>query len=133
MSRDNRREALVVEDDPTMRETLKDVLHEEGYAATGVGTVDDARRHLTTGARPHVVLLDLELDGAPGDVLLDELSRRSTAPPTVVVSGDVEARDIARRFGVACVTKPSGITRLTDEIERSVESHRRPRTQGPRE
>lgn len=50
---------LVVEDDKDLRDTLCEALALEGYAVTGVEHGAAALRHLKTGARPCLILLDL--------------------------------------------------------------------------
>jgi CheY-like chemotaxis protein len=50
---------LVVEDDKDLRDTLCEALALEGYAVTGVEHGEAALRHLKSGARPCLILLDL--------------------------------------------------------------------------
>ena len=50
---------LIVDDDQAIREALSDALELEGYRVVGVEHGAAAMRHLETGARPCLILLDL--------------------------------------------------------------------------
>lgn len=50
---------LLVDDDAAIRESLAELLEEEGYRVTSVANGIDALRLLREGARPRVILLDL--------------------------------------------------------------------------
>ena len=97
---------MIVDDDREYREAVGDLLRDEGYRAVTVGTLDEARNAIRL-ARPAVLLLDLELLGERGDDLLEELDGRKSAPATIVVSGEIDGRRRARRYGRAFVAKPA--------------------------
>ena len=60
---------LVVEDEPTMRECLKDFFERENYEVYAAGNGDEAL-DLIRNSRPHLVFLDVGLPGMSGiDVL----------------------------------------------------------------
>ena len=109
------RTAVIVDDDREYREAVSELLRDEGYRAVTAGTLDEARDAIRV-ARPHVVLLDLELVGERGDDLLDELDGRASAPATVVVSGEIDGRRRARRYGRPFVAKPA-IADLLEKVE----------------
>jgi two-component system phosphate regulon response regulator PhoB len=76
---------LVVDDDPDVRSSLRDVLHDAGFlvaeAATGCAAREEFDRQ-----HPDLVLLDLGLPDISGlDVLTELISRSST--PVIVLSG----------------------------------------------
>ena len=50
---------MVVDDDRDIRESLADVLNDEGYEVLGATNGKDALEQLEGGARPRVILLDL--------------------------------------------------------------------------
>ena len=50
---------LVVEDDQDLRDALRDALALEGYRVVGAANGADALRHLESGSRPCLILLDL--------------------------------------------------------------------------
>jgi two-component system, OmpR family, response regulator RegX3 len=106
--------AVIVDDDREYREAVGDLLREEGYPAVTAGTLDEARAAIRAAKRS-VVLLDLELVGERGDELLEEFLGRVSAPPTIVVSGEIDGKERARRYGRRFVSKPS-LRRLLDEV-----------------
>jgi len=55
----SRKHILIVEDDKDLRETLREALELEGYAAVSVENGRAALRHLANGAKPCLILLDL--------------------------------------------------------------------------
>ena len=68
-------EILVVDDDPTLRRTLLQLIHEYGYESVGAGSGEDALSQLArTPFR--LVLADVRLPGLSGlDLLRDQLER----------------------------------------------------------
>jgi CheY-like chemotaxis protein len=80
------RPILVVEDDLDARESLRDILHDEGYA---VHTAADGQEALGVLARiplPCVILLDLMMPGMNGWDFLDALGDALGEIPVVIVS-----------------------------------------------
>jgi CheY-like chemotaxis protein len=74
------RQVLIVDDEPGMLETLKDILHAAGYVVTAVGDGESALREILTG-RYDVVVMDVRMPGRDGvSVLID-----SGAPPPPVI------------------------------------------------
>jgi two-component system, OmpR family, KDP operon response regulator KdpE len=122
--------ALVVEDDETIREALMITLEGEGYVARGVASLSEAREALA-GHSPTVVVLDLMLPDGRGDELLDELATRSDAPPTVLVSASPDAPAVARRFGIACMTKPFDLDHLLAMLQAAIAQQRVPGSTPP--
>ena len=62
-----KQQVLVVNDDPDIRETLAEVLADEGYAVHTAGDGVDALELLTAGrARPSVILLDFMMPRCDG-------------------------------------------------------------------
>jgi CheY-like chemotaxis protein len=83
------RSVLIVEDDPEIRETLKEIIELEGYTAF---TAPDGRKALEllrgSAQRPCLVLLDLMMPVMNGWELLDlrEQDLKLATIPVVVVS-----------------------------------------------
>lgn len=111
---------LVVEDDQDMRRFLVEVLTSAGFRAVtaenGLDALEQLRRH-----RPCVVLLDLALPLLDGSEFV-RVSRADPEFPTVpiiCISGMPDARERARRLGVAeCLTKPVAMEVLIDSVIR---------------
>jgi CheY-like chemotaxis protein len=95
-----RRTVLVVDDDEMVRESLALALELEGYATVRACDGIDALLALRTGARPDVILLDLEMPLMPGW----EFRERQLADPdlatipVVVVSSSPRAVSADRRL-----------------------------------
>ena len=107
---------LIVDDDPDAREVLRLLLCSNGYS---VATARDGRAALTSlRSRTDicVVLLDLNLPGMNGRQFRAAQRRdRSLAwIPVVVISGEPDGRDLARKLGAAAfIAKPVDL----DQIE----------------
>ena len=80
---------LIVDDDPDVVKTLRDMLDALRYDVSTAGTFDDARTAITA-VRPQVVLLDLRMPGTSGLDALGYLRERHGAIPVIVVSGAIE-------------------------------------------
>ena len=79
---------LLVEDDPELRNTLREALGVEGYRVHAAATLADAQAlwaHAFGADRPDLVLLDLGLPDGEGETFLARL-RQHGAPPVIVVS-----------------------------------------------
>jgi CheY-like chemotaxis protein len=73
------RRVLIVEDEQTIRDILRDHLDGEGYSAEVAGSIAEARKRIGNG-RPDVILLDLMLPGQDGWGFL----RKRRADPDLV-------------------------------------------------
>ncbi|MDB4966152.1 MAG: transcriptional regulator [Myxococcales bacterium] len=106
---------VVVEDEDEIRETLKDVFEDEGYA---VAVARDGGEALTLLAqiRPHVVVLDMNLPVINGDAVYAMLR---TDPRLVGVPVVVSTTDPSRApAGVPLVRKPANLKHLLDVVRR---------------
>ncbi|BBP05833.1 hypothetical protein TPL01_07400 [Sulfuriferula plumbiphila] len=78
---------LVVDDEPLLRDSLRDILLQNGYEASVARNGRDA---LVQIARQHfdAILLDLFMPDIHGTEVLDFIARRGLDTPVIVVSGD---------------------------------------------
>jgi two-component system chemotaxis response regulator CheY len=113
---------LVVEDDTDIRETVAELLIEEGYevqtATSGKDALDRLQENETL---PDVILLDLMMPVMDGWTFHGELQRTPTlaAVPIVVISADANVHEKAARLNpVACLRKPVGIDELLAVVAR---------------
>jgi CheY-like chemotaxis protein len=107
---------LVVEDDDDVRQSLREMLEEEGYRVITAGDGSEGLQQLRA-ARPCLVLLDLLMPRMNGFELLAAVKADSTmapVPPIVVISaGDVGSRSRALQAGAArFLPKPLNLERL---------------------
>ena len=100
---------LIAEDHATMREAMRMVLAQEGYAVAEAGDGAAALRSIGEG-RPDVLVLDLHMPVMDGAEVLEVLRSdpATTGLPVIVVTADdEEGRELARRLGAdEYVTKP---------------------------
>ena len=115
-----RKPLLVVEDDPTIRENLQELLHDEGYtvrtAPNGKAALESLREHGDCG----LVLLDLQMPVMTGEQLLDALAHEQNPAvrdvPVLVLTARAEG---LQRVGiVGLIKKPIDIDHLLREVRR---------------
>jgi len=98
---------LVVDDDPTCRLIMRDVLERAGYQ---VDAASDGTRALAriVGRRYALVVADVSMPRLHGLALVAELERVRPGVPALLISAssDERTRAAARRLGVPLLTKP---------------------------
>ena len=111
------RTILVVEDEPTLRETLAEALETDGFR---VLTAADGREALTRfrAERPDLVLLDLMLPELSGVEVCRILRAESGVPIIMLTAKDSELdKVVGLELGADdYVTKPFSIRELTARI-----------------
>jgi len=118
---------LVVDDEPDIRSTVKEILEDEGYEvalAENAAAAREARQRV----RPDVVLLDIWMPDLDGISLLREWSENGALTcPVIMMSGHgtVETAVEATRLGAwDFVEKPISLAKLLLTIERAREATR---------
>ncbi|MGH8171627.1 MAG: response regulator, partial [Rhodanobacteraceae bacterium] len=116
---------LVVDDEPDIRQTVRDILEDEGYTvdlAESAAAAREARRQ----QRPDVVLLDVWMPDLDGVSLLREWNERGGLPcPVIMISGHgtVETAVEATRLGAwDFIEKPISLAKLLLVISRALEA-----------
>ena len=97
---------LIVEDEPQVAASLRELLEREGYAVTVAGSIAEAKRALADP--PDVMLLDWRLPDGEGIDLLKEL-RKTSDLPVLRVTARVEVIDKVLGLEIGAddyVTKP---------------------------
>jgi len=108
---------LVVDDDPTLRRTLRVNLRARGYQVDAVGTGRDALTDLAE-THPDLLVLDLGLPDLDGLEVLRRL-RRASSLPVIVLSARHDSEDKIAALDEGAddyVTKPFGIDELMARI-----------------
>jgi CheY-like chemotaxis protein len=77
---------LIVDDEPSIRELLRDFLTGEGYEALPVATGRDALKAVPA-FRPDVILIDMVMPGLSGADVLIALRRVGVIVPVILLSG----------------------------------------------
>ncbi len=118
---------LVVDDEPGIRDLVKEILEDEGYL---VKVADSARSARASKAEqtPDLMLLDIWMPGEDGISLLkDWRNRRELSFPVVMMSGHgtVETAVEATRLGAYdFVEKPLSLAKLLMVVEKALASTR---------
>ncbi|HLI34514.1 MAG TPA: response regulator, partial [Terriglobia bacterium] len=122
---EKRSSLLIVDRDADLAERLE---AEAGSRGFGVRTVADlvAAREAVSKTPPDVVLLDLVFSGQEeeGWALLEELSRRTPAIPTMVLTSRGEFTDrveVARRGGRGFISKFSSPSQIIEAVTKLVD------------
>lgn len=116
--------ALVVDDDPDVRASLRDVLSDNGYLVTEAATGHEAMMSFTRDP-PDVVLLDLGLPDVSGLDLLSELTETSSIP-VIVLSGRTGETDCVVGLDLGAddyIAKPFGERELVARVNAAVRRH----------
>ena len=119
---------LVVDDEADIRELVRDILSEEGYAVETAANAAEARAACARQA-PDLVLLDIWMAETDGISLLREWQQaQSMAAPVVMMSGHgtVETAIEATRLGaIDYVEKPLSLAKLLRTVQRALEEGKR--------
>ena len=103
---------LVVDDNGDLRDVLARALFDAGFEVTTASSVDEAKQLLTVDAQAYVVLLDLHLEEARGEALLEWMRSHPRCRSTVilVMTGDRRTRHVPGCSGL--LKKPLDIEGL---------------------
>jgi DNA-binding NtrC family response regulator len=115
---------LVVDDDSSVRASLKKVLEQAGYAVDLAATAQEALVELDSGTA-RLVLLDLNLPDQNGWDVLERVTRRSPTVPVVTITGlpgQRWAREIAALAPL--LEKPLDAALLLSTIQQLLEEPR---------
>ena len=117
----NSRRVLVVEDDARQRESIRDLLANDGVQVTGVASAGEALRELKTTTFDCMVV-DFNLPDYSGYDLLEKMAGQEDGPfpPVIIYTGRALTRDEEqrlRRFSKSIIIKGArSPERLLDEV-----------------
>ncbi|HEY2860181.1 MAG TPA: sigma-54 dependent transcriptional regulator [Terracidiphilus sp.] len=119
---------LVVDDEANIRESLEEILREEGYGVATAATAAEARV-LVEDAAYDVVLLDIWLPDRDGLDVLQEIHQlpAETRPEVVIISGHgtIETAVKATKLGAYdFLEKPLSLDRTLIVLKNAIESRR---------
>lgn len=115
---------LVVDDEPDIRELVKDILEDEGYRVVIAGDGTDARATFSS-LTPNLILLDIWMPDIDGISLLKEFKQQDPNITIVMMSGHgtIETAVEATRLGAYdFIEKPLSMAKLLRSIELALES-----------
>jgi DNA-binding NtrC family response regulator len=117
---------LVVDDEPDIRQLMRDILEDEGYAVETAGNGEAARAAFTSQT-PDLVLLDIWMPDVDGISLLREWSESGRLDcPVVMISGHgtLETAVEATRLGAHdFIQKPLSLDKLLATVKQALGSH----------
>jgi CheY-like chemotaxis protein len=111
---------LIAEDEPHVRELLRDFLTGEGYAVVMVASGAEALETVPT-LQPDVILLDMLMPGLSGRDVFDALQRAGVTVPVILISGT--PRIVEEGF-FRVLRKPFNLRAVADAVAAAV-THRR--------
>ena len=118
-----KRRILVIDDEKAIRETLSEVLSDEGYGVTAVASGEEGLRRLQD-ERWDLVLLDVWLKDRDGLSLLEAAEGRVRDVPVVMISGhaSIESAVKAVRLGAYdFLEKPLALERVLLTAQKAIE------------
>lgn len=109
---------LVIDDDPSIRDTVVEILTFEGYPVVTAANGADGLRY-TEQSAPALILLDMRMPIMDGWAFTDELRTRGATPPIVVMTAAQDARRWAQEIGATGhLAKPFDLHDLLDVVAR---------------
>ena len=110
---------LLFEDDPDLREALRQALQIEGFEASAFAAVEDCTERMTTAFRG-VVITDIRLPGADGRQLFRRLHEIDPEIPVILITGHgdlQEAVDLMREGAYDFISKPFRVRELLARVK----------------
>lgn len=119
---------LLVDDHALLREALKQLLdHNPAFSVVGEADNGEEAVSLTRALRPQVVILDLNLRGANGMEVIEQILEQDTGTRVLVLSLHTQwplARQALRRGAMGYVTKSSHWWELTEALSQLAAGYR---------
>jgi two-component system, NtrC family, nitrogen regulation response regulator NtrX len=114
---------LIVDDEPAIRRSLKDILGDEGYALEEAENGEDALQKIKAN-RYDLVLLDIKMPRIDGMEVLQRLANDEISIPVVMLSGHgtIDTAMEATRLGaIDFIEKPPDLNRLLVSIRNALD------------
>ncbi|MGE0762150.1 MAG: diguanylate cyclase [Bdellovibrionales bacterium] len=119
------RRILVVEDDPTIMNLIKQALDEAGYQTATASSAAEAI-HLMRSYKPNLVLTDQDMPGLTGLEMLRELRHQLNYVALIFVSGRSDAPLVAQALRAGAddyIRKPFRFEELLARVEACLRTH----------
>jgi FixJ family two-component response regulator len=117
---------FVVDDDPSVRQTLQLLLESAGFRAECCASAEEFQR-IFDSTSPGCVVIDMGLPGMSGIALLEELQRKGVTTPVILFTGSHDAALAARAIKAGAqdyCTKSQGPTALLDSVCKAIQAGR---------
>lgn len=107
---------LIIEDEPDLRETLKDLLEISGFKVMTASNGKEGLEHIRSTGFPCLILLDLMMPVMNGWQFLEELHVDTEPvlkkPSVVIVSAAADMVEVDRKYECVLMRKPVNIHEL---------------------
>ncbi|MEJ2366790.1 MAG: sigma-54-dependent Fis family transcriptional regulator, partial [Acidobacteriota bacterium] len=117
---------LVVDDEESIRTTLRQILEDEGYSVTVCEDGETALKLLDKGDF-EIVLLDVWLPGMDGIQVMEEMNRQRRTEEVLMISGHgtIDTAVRATRVGAYdFIEKPLSLERVLVGVQNALQKHR---------
>jgi len=117
---------FVVDDDPSVRQTLQLLMESAGYRAECFASAEEFQR-IFDSSSPDCVVIDMGLPGMSGIALLEELQRKGVTTPVILFTGSHDAALAARAIKAGAqdyCAKSQGPTALLDSVCKAIQAGR---------
>ena len=115
---------LIVEDMPSVRLFVTEVLEDAGYRCTQAGDIETAREHLQNDPSINLLLTDVGLPRMNGRELADAARGWREGLPILFMTGYAETainRQVFLGAGMEMLVKPFQISELLDKVRRTLD------------
>jgi CheY-like chemotaxis protein len=107
---------LIIEDEPDLRETLKDLLEISGFKVNTASNGKEGLEHIRSSGNPCLILLDLMMPVMNGWQFLEALNGDTEPlekkPSVVIVSAAADVVEVDRKYDCVLMRKPVNIHEL---------------------
>ena len=117
---------LIIDDDPSVRDVLAEIVATFGYEAHQVDSAKDAVSTLST-RKIDLIFLDISMPEITGDQLLGFIRKKGFQTPVVVISAhiDEEVERRMRESGISgMLEKPFEVADVIDQMEAALDRPR---------
>lgn len=126
MTAEDKATVLLVDDDPLVRELLRQILSGAGYRVIEAAGGEEARTHAERHEGPiHLLLTDVEMPGMNGRRLADPVMAGRQETKVLLMSGhteDAELRQAIRAGRLPFISKPFRPESLLGRVREALES-----------
>ena len=120
-----KKHVLIVDDEQSIRELVRDILEEEGYYVTAVANGIEALEALGTEDVVDLIISDIRMPVMSGIKLLEKIREQNAFPPPMIfITGysDINQDQALEKGVVAYLKKPMSINELLTAVENSFQA-----------
>lgn len=114
---------IIVDDEPSVRSGLSNLLHSDGYTAVGFACGEDLLSDKGALSQADMLIIDVRLTGMSGFELFEALRTTTEMPPVIFISAEHEESAQRQAVDLGAVTflsKPIDVDMLLALIHREL-------------